>query len=46
MVFHDEELERLAEDEGYVRGRSAAELERIRLRDSAETIPTLPRSWR
>jgi glycerophosphoryl diester phosphodiesterase len=42
MVFHDEELGRLAEDEGYVRGRSAAELGRIRLRDSEETIPTLP----
>lgn len=42
MVFHDEELGRLAEDEGYVRGRSAAELGRIRLRDSDETIPTLP----
>jgi glycerophosphoryl diester phosphodiesterase len=42
MVFHDEELGRLAEDEGYVRGRSAAELGRIRLRDSDETIPALP----
>lgn len=42
MVFHDEELGRLAEDEGYVRGRSAAELGRIRLRDCDETIPTLP----
>lgn len=42
MVFHDEELGRLAEDEGYLRGRSAGELKRIRLRDSDETIPTLP----
>jgi glycerophosphoryl diester phosphodiesterase len=42
MVFHDEELGRLAEDEGFLRGRSAAELKRIRLRDSEETIPTLP----
>lgn len=42
MVFHDQELGRLAEDQGYVRGRSAAELKRIRLRDSDETIPTLP----
>lgn len=42
MVFHDEELGRLAEEEGYVRGRSAAELGRIRLRDSDETIPALP----
>jgi glycerophosphoryl diester phosphodiesterase len=41
MVFHDEELGRLAEDEGYVRGRSAAALARIRLRDCDETIPTL-----
>lgn len=42
MVFHDEELGRLAEEEGFLRGRSAAELKRIRLRDSDETIPTLP----
>jgi glycerophosphoryl diester phosphodiesterase len=42
MVFHDEELGRLAEDEGFLRGRSAAELKRIRLRDCDETIPTLP----
>jgi glycerophosphoryl diester phosphodiesterase len=42
MVFHDEELGRLAEDEGYLRGRSAGELKRIRLRGSDETIPTLP----
>jgi glycerophosphoryl diester phosphodiesterase len=42
IVFHDEELGRLAEDDGYVRGRSAAELGRIGLRDSDETIPTLP----
>jgi glycerophosphoryl diester phosphodiesterase len=42
MVFHDEELGRLAEDEGFLRGRGAAELKRIRLRDCDETIPTLP----
>jgi glycerophosphoryl diester phosphodiesterase len=42
MVFHDEELGRLAEEEGFLRGRSAAELKRIRLRDCDETIPTLP----
>src|SRR5205085_9854413 len=29
-------------DEGVVRGRTAAELARIRLRDSDETIPSLP----
>ncbi|HTU09461.1 MAG TPA: glycerophosphodiester phosphodiesterase family protein [Allosphingosinicella sp.] len=42
MVFHDEELGRLATEQGLVRGRAAADLARIRLRDSDETIPTLP----
>lgn len=42
VVFHDEWLHRLSEDEGMVRGRSIAELGRIRLRDSDETIPSLP----
>lgn len=42
VVFHDEWLHRLSEDEGMVRGRSVAELGRIRLRDSHETIPSLP----
>jgi glycerophosphoryl diester phosphodiesterase len=41
MVFHDEELGRLSVEQGFVRGRAAAELARIRLRDSDETIPTL-----
>ncbi len=41
MVFHDEELGRLSVEQGPVRGRAAAELARIRLRDSDETIPTL-----
>jgi len=41
MVFHDLWLHRLTEEEGVVRGRSVAELGRIRLRDSDETIPSL-----
>lgn len=41
MVFHDEELERLSEGRGELRALSAAELGRIVLRDSDETIPTL-----
>ena len=42
VVFHDEWLHRLSVDEGMVRGRTAAELGRIQLRDSDEFIPTLP----
>ena len=42
VVFHDEWLSRLSVDDGVVRGRTAAQLGRIRLRDSDETIPTLP----
>jgi len=42
VVFHDEWLHRLSVDEGVVRGRTVAELARIRLRDSDETIPSLP----
>ena len=42
VVFHDEWLHRLTKDQGMVRGRTAAELARIRLRDSKETIPALP----
>ena len=42
VVFHDEWLHRLAVDEGMVRARTVAELARIRLRDSDETIPSLP----
>jgi glycerophosphoryl diester phosphodiesterase len=41
VVFHDEWLSRLSVDEGVVRGRTVAELARIRLRDSDETIPSL-----
>lgn len=41
MVFHDERLDRLAERAGPVSGLVRAELERIRLKDSSETIPTL-----
>jgi glycerophosphoryl diester phosphodiesterase len=41
IVFHDEWLHRLSVDEGMVRARTAAELARIRLRDSDETIPSL-----
>jgi len=41
VVFHDEWLHRLSVEEGVVRGRTVAELGRIRLRDSDETIPSL-----
>ena len=41
VVFHDAELGRLAEASGPVAARAAAELGRIRLRGSDETIPTL-----
>ena len=41
MVFHDEDLGRLTHDTGPVNLRSAADLQRIRVRDSAEPIPTL-----
>ena len=41
VVFHDEWLHRLSVDQGMVRGRTLAELGRIRLRDSDETIPSL-----
>ncbi|GIX14252.1 MAG: hypothetical protein KatS3mg118_2211 [Paracoccaceae bacterium] len=39
MVFHDDDLERLTPEAGPLRLRSAAELSRIPLRGSAETIP-------
>ncbi len=42
MVFHDEALDRLTDQTGRVASRSAAELGRIRLKDSSDTIPTLP----
>ena len=41
MVFHDERLERLAEHAGPICSMVRGELERIRLRDSPETIPSL-----
>lgn len=41
MVFHDYELERLTGEQGRVAGRGLAELQRIRLNGSDETIPTL-----
>ena len=41
IVFHDYELDRLTEGFGGVRTLGAAELTRIRLKDSGETIPTL-----
>ena len=41
MVIHDYALERLTEGCGEVRSLAAAELGRIRLKESDETIPTL-----
>ena len=41
MVFHDAELDRLTGERGPVVERSAAELGRVRLAGSNETIPTL-----
>ena len=41
MVFHDEELDRLTDETGPVNARSAEDLGRIRLKDSADRIPTL-----
>lgn len=41
MVFHDEELDRLTAETGPVNARTADELGRIRLRNAADTIPTL-----
>ena len=41
MVFHDEDLDRLTGETGPVAARAAAELGRIRLTDSSDTIPTL-----
>ena len=41
MVFHDYDLRRLTDARGPVRQRSAEELERTRLKGSAETIPRL-----
>lgn len=41
LVIHDYDLDRLTEGRGAVRTLAAAELKRIRLKDSDETIPTL-----
>lgn len=41
IVFHDEQLDRLTEQTGALNTRTAADLSRTRLRDSADTIPTL-----
>jgi glycerophosphoryl diester phosphodiesterase len=41
MVFHDETLDRLTDETGPVAARTAADLTGIRLKDSADTIPTL-----
>lgn len=41
MVFHDDDLDRLTAETGPVAARTAAELGRIRLKDSTDTIPTL-----
>ncbi len=41
MVFHDEMLDRLTPESGWVKDRTAAELGLIPLKGGAETIPTL-----
>lgn len=41
MVFHDADLDRLTYETGPVNARTAAELQRIRVRASPEPIPTL-----
>lgn len=41
MVFHDEDLDRLTDETGPLNARTAAELGRIALKDSTDTIPTL-----
>jgi glycerophosphoryl diester phosphodiesterase len=42
FVFHDYELDRLTSDSGALAARSTSELKRIKLKDTYETIPTLP----
>lgn len=41
MVFHDEDLDRLTDASGLLNTRTAAELGRIALKGSTDTIPTL-----
>jgi len=41
MVFHDETLDRLTAERGPLNARTAADLGRIPLRDTTDTIPTL-----
>ena len=41
MVFHDDTLERLTAEQGFVHAHTTAALSRVRLRDCDETIPTL-----
>lgn len=41
VVFHDDDLDRLTDQSGDFRARSAADLGRIRLSGSSDTIPTL-----
>ena len=42
MVFHDDALDRLTDATGLVRDHTAAALSQIKLRDSDDSIPTLP----
>lgn len=41
MVFHDEDLDRLTDETEPLNARTAAEIGRIRLKGSTDTIPTL-----
>jgi glycerophosphoryl diester phosphodiesterase len=41
MVFHDDTLDRLTDQTGPIRDKTAAELGALRLKDSTDTIPTL-----
>lgn len=46
IVFHDETLDRMTAERGPLHARSAADLGRIRLGQSADTIPTLAQTLR
>ncbi len=41
MVFHDEDLSRMADVEGPLRAKTAAELSALKLKGTSEPIPTL-----